>query len=85
MEKLLDLKVGESGKITQINCFDCKKTNNCNDIPQNGKGRVENLGVRIGKNVTVLQNGSRGPLLIKVDDSRIAIGRNMAENILINS
>jgi ferrous iron transport protein A len=44
---------------------------------------AECLGLRIGKVVEMLQNGAYGPVLIKVDDSRIGMGRGMAMKILV--
>ncbi len=45
--------------------------------------RLEDMGFRAGKRVDVLNNGHRGPLLIKIDESRIALGRGMAMSILV--
>jgi ferrous iron transport protein A len=46
-------------------------------------GRMEDMGLRAGKSIEVLNNGGRGPLLIKVDESRIAIGRGTAMKIMV--
>jgi ferrous iron transport protein A len=48
-----------------------------------GDCRVEDLGLRVGKQVEMLANGGSGPLLLKVDESRLAIGRGMAMKILV--
>jgi len=45
--------------------------------------RVEEMGLRIGKTVEMLTNGGGGPLLLRVDESRLAIARGMAMNILV--
>ena len=45
--------------------------------------RIENMGLRIGKAVEMLNNGGRGPLLVKVDESRIAIARGMSMKIMV--
>jgi ferrous iron transport protein A len=45
--------------------------------------RIEDMGVRVGKIVEVLSNGGRGPILLKVDESRIAMGRGIAMKILV--
>lgn len=45
--------------------------------------RVEDMGVRVGKVVVVLNNEGRGPILLKVDESRIAMGRGMAMKIMV--
>ncbi len=41
------------------------------------------MGIRKGKSVEMLNNEGRGPLLLKVDESRIAVGRGMAMKILV--
>jgi ferrous iron transport protein A len=54
-----------------------------------GKGRegsavrLEDMGIRPGKEVEMLNNGGGGALLVKVDDSRIAVGRGMAMIIMV--
>lgn len=50
-----------------------------------GKGhpRVEDLGIRPGKLVEMLSNEGRGALLVKVDESRIAVGRGVAMKIMV--
>jgi ferrous iron transport protein A len=46
-----------------------------------GKGfssRVSAMGITPGANVTVVQNYGRGPMLIEVRDTRVALGRGEA-------
>ncbi len=47
------------------------------------ESRMEQMGIRVGKKVHVLNNEGRGLLLIKVDESRIAMSRGMAMKILV--
>ncbi len=47
------------------------------------RNRVEDMGLRAGKIVEVLRNEGRGPVLLKVDESRIAMGRGAAMRILV--
>jgi ferrous iron transport protein A len=51
--------------------------------PGDEQGRIEDMGIRVGKSVQMLNNGGRGPLLLKVDESRIAIGRGVAMKIVV--
>ncbi len=44
--------------------------------------RVEDMGLRIGKVVQMLNNGG-GPVLLRVDESRIAIARGLAMKIMV--
>lgn len=46
--------------------------------------RVEDMGLRVGKTVEILNNfRGQGALLIKVDNSRIAMNRGMAMKIMV--
>jgi len=56
-----------------------------NSMKPNFHCRIEELGLRIGKNVSILQKGKRGPMLVKVDETRIALGQGMAAKILIKN
>jgi ferrous iron transport protein A len=44
--------------------------------------RAEDMGLRIGKQVLMLNNGA-GPVLVKVDESRIAVDRRVAMKIKV--
>ena len=46
--------------------------------------RAEELGLRVGKRVRMLANGA-GPVLVKVDESRIAVARGVAMKITVRS
>ena len=46
--------------------------------------RIEDLGLRVGKSVEMLTNGG-GAILLKVDESRLAVGRGMAMKIMVKS
>jgi len=44
---------------------------------------IEDLGLRAGKIIEMLNNEGRGPILLKVDECRIAIDRGMAMKIMV--
>jgi len=46
--------------------------------------RLSALGLNPGMKVTVVQNAMRGPIVLGVMDSRIALGRGMAHRILVS-
>jgi ferrous iron transport protein A len=46
--------------------------------------RAEDMGLRIGKRVVMLANGA-GPVLVKVDESRIAVDRGVAMKIKVRT
>ena len=63
----------------------CAKTGQCAVVAHlvgdaEESARLRDLGVREGAVVTVLQDGN--PLVIKVDEARLGIGRNAALNVL---
>ncbi|HOP41125.1 MAG TPA: FeoA family protein [Geobacteraceae bacterium] len=92
------LSPGEAGEIAEIRIpsfqrrcrcrkgggggynYDCQ----CGLPAQSAKEgvRLEDMGLRVGKNVEMLTNCG-GPVLLKVDESRIAIARGMAMKILV--
>ncbi len=46
--------------------------------------RAEDMGLRMGKRVLMLTNGA-GPVLVKVDESRIALDRGVAMKIKVRT
>jgi Fe2+ transport system protein FeoA len=54
---------------------------------QGGRGfvsRLATLGFTIGVPISMVQNFRRGPLIVMVRDSRVALGRDEANKISIN-
>ncbi|QWR78698.1 transcriptional repressor [Candidatus Magnetomonas plexicatena] len=47
------------------------------------QSRIQELGIRTGKVVEMLNNKGGGPVLFKVDDSRIALARGLAMKIMV--
>jgi len=76
------LSPGEQGEILAIR--NNKKTlpDQCCSEREKYDCRVEDMGLRVGKFVEMLTNGG-GPVLVRVDESRIAIDRGMAMKILV--
>lgn len=65
----------KEGTAVMIKCIDC------------GCGlrrRLSSLGLYDGKKIQVIKNDFRGPILIKVFNSKIAIGRGQAMKILVD-
>jgi ferrous iron transport protein A len=46
--------------------------------------RAEEMGLRVGKRILMLTNGA-GPVLVKVDESRIAVDRGVAMRIKVRT
>ncbi|WP_420263853.1 transcriptional repressor [Candidatus Magnetominusculus dajiuhuensis] len=71
MEFILDGKHGLSGAISN------------RKLLTSHRSRIQELGIRAGKMVEMLNNKGRGPVMFKVDDSRIALGRGLAMKIIV--
>ena len=72
IKTLEDMKLGEGGRIAQI------------DGGHGMVGRLAALGIRPGKRITKLSSGfMRGPVTIEVDRAQMAIGFGMANRILV--
>lgn len=85
MMPLALLSPGESGEIVRVDLqLEQRSTccGQCDGTRHNKEHRVEEMGLRAGKVVEMLSNGA-GPLLLRVDDARIAISRGMAMKISV--
>lgn len=78
---------GERGEIVSVRVepdagCGCRKTSCCGAGRRAGC-RVEDLGLRAGKTVEMLANGRGGPLLLRIDEARIAVDRGVAMKIMV--
>ncbi|MBI5205158.1 MAG: ferrous iron transport protein A [Nitrospirae bacterium] len=73
------LSIGEKAEIVEIK----GQTGCVHGSSKNQLCHAEDMGLRVGKMIEMLNNEGRGPILLKVDESRIAIGRGMAMKILV--
>jgi len=48
-----------------------------------GDVRAADIGLRPGKEIEVLNNQGRGALLVKIDESRLALARGIAMKIMV--
>ncbi len=90
MVPLFDLNEGEIGEVVEISDDFEQCGRHHKKHGRHGKhccrhARICDMGIRVGKSVTMLSKHRWGPLLVKVDDSRIAIGKGMAERIKIKN
>jgi ferrous iron transport protein A len=77
------LSPGEHGEITEIKTQTgefCTKSRG--ELGTQCDTRAEEMGLRVGKRVEMLKNYA-GLVLLKIDESRIALDRSLAMNILI--
>lgn len=78
------LSPGEKAEVLETGS---KESHNCSGSKDNGKhcecSRIEDMGLRVGQMVEMLKNEGKGPLLLKVDNSRIALDRGMAMKIKV--
>ncbi len=81
-------KKGRDGEMMPLGLLATGEKGEIVTIRESGTGdcgcdcRVEDMGLRIGKVVQMLNNGG-GPVLLRVDESRIAIARGLAMKIMV--
>jgi len=71
MQMLIDLEAGARGVVRQL---------------RGGKefaNRIATLGFTIGAEISVIQNYGRGPVIVAVRDTRVALGRGEAAKVLV--
>ncbi len=85
MVPLCDLSEGEQGEIAEIDRHEKPRRHAFHGKGHKNRGRMADLGLRVGKQIQLLRKQNRGPLLLKVDESRIAIGRGLADRIWIKN
>lgn len=66
--------IEEGEKVEIVDLIKKGKTMSCH---------LRDIGVFVGKVVEVINNQRHSPILLKIDDSRIAIGRGMAMKIIV--
>lgn len=76
------LAAGEKGEVLNTGEVNCEpvggQMNKCRSMC-----RIADMGLRAGNTIEVLNNEGGGPILIKVDNSRLAIGRKVAMKIMV--
>lgn len=80
MPPLTLLREGETGEIVD------PIGNHENENGRMGHGcreYIENMGLRPGKRVEMIANRGTGPLILRLDEARIALGRGMAMKIYV--
>jgi ferrous iron transport protein A len=73
------LSAGEKAEVAEIRI----QKGCCHGGGKNQVCHTEDMGLRAGKVVEMLNNRGGGPVLLKVDESRIAISRGMAMKIMV--
>jgi len=73
------LSAGEKAEVVEIKI----QKGCCKAAGKNQACHAEDMGLRAGKVIEMLNNRGGGPILLKVDESRIAISRGMAMKIMV--
>ncbi len=86
MVPLKDLNEGESGEIVEIAEPEfCPKKRSFFGRRGRRCCRCNDIGLRKGKVVQILRKHKSGPMLLKVDQTRIAIDQGVVESIRIKN
>ncbi len=65
------LKPGDAGKITSINGR------------QNFLSRISGIGFSLNEKIEMLQNNKRGPVIVSLRGSEVALGRKEASAVIV--
>lgn len=76
------LSPGEQGEIITVGFDKASLCGECCSDRRNAGCRLEDMGLRTGKSVEMLTNGG-GPILVRIDESRIAVDRGIAMKIMV--
>ena len=68
--KLLDSPIGKRVKVVDVT------------TDEKTKNRLQNIGVILGSNITVLQSNF-GDIIARVRDCRVAMNKDVAKNIIV--
>ena len=68
--KLLDSPIGKRVKVVDVT------------TDEKTKNRLQNIGVIVGSNITVLQSNF-GDIIARVRDCRVAMNKDVAKNIIV--
>lgn len=71
MKTLIEVNEGEKVKIGHLNCG------------HGLKHRLCSLGLLCGQEIEVIKNDTNGPIILKVFDSKLVIGRGQAAKITV--
>jgi len=85
MKTLCDLHEGMSSEIRGMLCEGHHHNGHRASRHQGGAVRLREMGFYEGQRITVLQNRGSGPLVVKLRDSRMVLGRGLAMKILIGN
>ena len=85
MVPLCDLSEGEQAEIAEIDRHSPSHGHASHGKGRKACGRMTDMGLRVGKQIQLLRKQNHGPILLKVDESRIAIGRGLADRIWVKN
>lgn len=71
------LKKGESAMVIRFRSDEALVASN------SSLSHLLNMGLRSGQWVMILKNSGKGPLIIRVDNCRIALERQLASNVMV--
>ncbi len=73
------LTSGERAEVLEIRL----RKEDCDQRKEKHICHAQDMGIRVGNVIEMLNSEGRGPVLIKIGESRIAIGRGMAMKIMV--
>ncbi|WP_150132351.1 FeoA family protein [Prosthecochloris sp. GSB1] len=85
MKTLSELHEGMSSEIRGMLCEGRHRHGCHSSLHLDGAVRLREMGFCEGQRITVLRNRGNGPLVVKLQESRMVLGRGLAKKILIGN
>jgi len=85
MTTLADMHEGITGEIGGMIKEGRHQKGRSPGLHHNSAARLREMGFYEGQQITVVQNRGKGPLVVKLQDSRVVLGRGLAMKILIRN
>ncbi len=85
MNTLSEMHEGVTGEITGVINEGRHRNGRKRGLNHNGAAKLCEMGFYEGQQITVVKNKGNGPLVIKLQDTRMILGRGLAMKILIRN
>lgn len=77
MVPLIDLSQGDTAELLDMVSESAAQLSSFN--------RLRDIGLREGKQLTIIKKSNSGPILLEFDNIRVAIGHNIARQLRVNN
>ena len=85
MNTLSEMHEGDTGEITGVIHEGRHRNGSKRGLNHNGTAKLREMGFYEGQQITVVKNKGKGPLVIRLQETRMILGRGLAMKILMRN